>query len=244
MEVPCSYLSSEHNHQIKPPGKIWINRLREFQDLVKLNAYTCIYILLLKSPMAMEFLCMELFNSHTALLLGCRKLTFMSSLFAVKIDTDIQINSAMLTDCPTHPTACMLGKCGSIRKVSLEFSRSVRHESLQNALPHSPGFNLQQQKEQMLFRKSMPARPLCHPYSLHSPGTPNWCINNVSRNFSDYFLLHALLHMFTEVVAACLSKPFLNLLKQKAGTVSASSRKGFLTKYPRQWKKHLILVQS
>lgn len=184
--------------------------------------------------MAIEFLCIELLNSRIALLLGCRKPTFMSSLFAVEIDTEIQISSAMLTDHPTHSTACMLGKCGRGRRVSLEFSRMVRHESLRNALLGPPMVHAAQDSIRNNRKSRCCLGRACQPghFATRVPCTPPaplTVILTMSRNFSDHFLLH----MFTDLVAARLSKLFLNWLKQKAGTVPASSRKGFLTKCPR-----------
>lgn len=188
--------------------------------------------------MAIECLCMELFNSHTALLLGCRKPTFLSSLFAVNIDTEIQITSATLSDCPICSAACVLGKCGRGRRVSLESSRMVRHESLRNASLGAPVVHAAQDsicdnsKTRCCLGRSCQPGHFCHPCSFHSPSTANCYINSIRRNFPDHFLLH----MLTDLVPAHLSNPFLNLLKQKAGTVPASSRTGFLRKSPRQGK--------
>lgn len=185
--------------------------------------------------MATEVLCIELFYSHTALMLGCRKPTFMSSLFAVKIDTEIQITSTMFSDCPIRSVACVLGKRVRERRVSLESSRMVRHESLRSALLGPPLVRAAQDsiwdssKSRCCLGKACHPGHFWHPHSLHSPSKPSYCINNVGRNFPDQFLLH----MLTEPVPTRLSNPFLNLLKQKAGRVPAGSRRMFLTKSPR-----------
>lgn len=159
----------------------------------------------------------------------------MSSLFAVNIDTEIRITSAMLSDCPICVAACVLGKRGRGRRVSLESSRTVRHESLRNALLGPPVVHAAQDsicdssKSRCCLGRACQPRHFCHPRSLHSPSSAKHYINNVRGNFPDHFLLH----MFTDLVPALLSNPFLNLLKQKAGTVPESSRRGFLTKSPR-----------
>ena len=154
--------------------------------------------------MAIEFLCTELFNSHTALLLRCRKPTFVSSLFAVNIDTKIQITSAMLSDCPICSATCVLGKCGRGRRVSLESSRTVRHEALRNALLGPPMVHAAQDsicdssKSRCCLGRARQPGHFCHPCFLHSPSTANCYINNVRRSFPDHFLLH----MFTDLVPA------------------------------------------
>jgi len=176
--------------------------------------------------MAIEFLCMELFNSHTPTLLGCSKPTFECSLFVVNIDTEIQTTSAMLSDCPIYSAPRVLGKCGRGRRISLESLRMVRHESLRNVLLGPPVVHAAQDsicdrnKSGCGLGRACQPGHFCHQRSLRSRSTPNCCVNNVRRNFPYHFLLH----MFTDLVPVHLSNPFLNLLKPKAGTAPAISK--------------------
>lgn len=185
--------------------------------------------------MAIELLCIKFFISHTALLLGCSKPTFVSPLLAVNTDTEIWMTSATLSDCPILSAAYVLGKCGRGRRVFLKSSWMVRQESLRNALLWSSVVHAAQDllcdssKSVCCLGRARQPGHLYHLHSLQSPCTTNCYINNVRRNFPDHFLLH----MFTDLMPVYWSNMFFNLLKQKASTVLASSRRGFLTKSSR-----------
>lgn len=96
------------------------------------------------------------------------------------------------------------------RRVSLEFSRMVRYESLRNALLGPPVVHEAQNssRSRCCLGRTCQLGHYCHPHFLHSPGTANCYINNVRKNLPDHFLLH----MFTDLVPTSLSNPFLNLL--------------------------------